>query len=110
MIVVISSLSFLSWSAILWTLAVVLYGVGDLVTTMIGLGRDGVVEGNAGARFVLGDPPSWVRFGVFKAVLLFACYGGYFLLEGYLIRFAVPAGIAAIGLYAVVINVRVLTA
>ncbi|MEY7851198.1 hypothetical protein AB7C87_18585 [Natrarchaeobius sp. A-rgal3] len=107
-LVTIPSVTHVSWSSILWALAVLLYGVGDLVTTMVGLGRDGVVEGNAGARFVLGDPPSWVRFAVFKAVLLSGCYGGYLLLEGYRIRPAIPAGIAAIGLYAVVTNVRVL--
>ncbi|RQH01265.1 hypothetical protein [Natrarchaeobius oligotrophus] len=98
----------LAWS--LWALAVLSYGIGDLVTTVVGLRYDELEEAHSGARAVLGDPPSAVRFGLFKLVL-FGCFSaGYVLLEGTRLRLAIPAGISAVGLYAVATNVRAILA
>ncbi|WP_245758098.1 hypothetical protein [Natronobacterium haloterrestre] len=99
-----------STAAGLWLLAIVLYGVGDLVTTAVGL-RAGLKEGQPFVRRLLGESPTAWRvalFGLYKAVLLGGFYLAYVALEGLGIRFrfAIPAGIAAIGGYAVATNVR----
>ncbi|WP_049921277.1 hypothetical protein [Halopiger djelfimassiliensis] len=93
-------------NSLLWALAVLWYGVGDLVSTHAGLEYDGLEEGQPLVRAILGDPPSTWRFGLFKAGLLGVCYVGYAALEGYRIRFLVPAGLAAVGVAAVSNNVR----
>ncbi|THE64609.1 hypothetical protein D8Y22_12175 [Salinadaptatus halalkaliphilus] len=103
----------LGWSSLatgLWLLAVAAYGVGDLVTTMVGLRSPDLEEGQAGAQLILGEPPSWWRFSCFKLVFLAVCYAGYVALEGTRARLLVPAGIALVGLYAVFNNVRVMVA
>ncbi|RQG98087.1 hypothetical protein EA473_00860 [Natrarchaeobius chitinivorans] len=94
----------------LWTLAVLTYGVGDLATTIVGLRYDELEEGNSGARLLLGDPPSAVRFGLFKAALFGFCYAGYVALGGFEFRVLFPAAISAVGIYAVVNNVRAIVA
>lgn len=103
----------LGWSSLatgLWLLAVAAYGVGDLVTTMVGLRDPALEEGQAGAGLILGEPPSWWRFGCFKLVLLAVCYTGYVALEGTRARLLVPAGIALVGVYAVTNNVHAILA
>ncbi|APW98020.1 hypothetical protein CHINAEXTREME_09605 [Halobiforma lacisalsi AJ5] len=97
-------------AAILWLLAILLYGLGDLVTTAAGL-RAGLKEGQPFVRRLLGESPTAWRlglFGLYKAVLLGGFYLAYLALEGLEVRFrfAIPAGIAAIGSYAVATNVR----
>lgn len=41
--------------SMLWVLAVVLYGVGDSVTTLVGLESDGVTESGPVALYALGQ-------------------------------------------------------
>nr|WP_231990799.1 hypothetical protein [Natronobacterium gregoryi] len=98
-------------SSFLWMLAIGLYGVGDLVTTAVGI-RNGLEEGQPFVRWLLGDSPTVWRFalfGLFKTGLLGGFYLGSLALEGVWFRIAVPAGIAAIGGYAVYSNLRVLS-
>lgn len=101
----------LAASTALWLLAVALYGVGDLVTTAVGI-RVGLEEGQPFVRRILGDSPAVWRFGLFglfKAGLLGVFYLGYVALEGVRFRIVIPAGITVVGVYVVYSNVRVIS-
>ncbi|SDR16476.1 hypothetical protein [Natronobacterium texcoconense] len=95
-------------ATLLWLLAIGFYGVGDLVTTAVGI-RLGLAEGQPFVQRILGESPTLWRFalfGAFKAGLLGGFYLGYVALEGVRYRVVVPAGIAVIGLYVVYRNGR----
>ncbi|NGM67686.1 hypothetical protein G6M89_01450 [Natronolimnobius sp. AArcel1] len=93
-------------AVVLWALAIGLYGIGDLVTTLRGLRYDDLEEGQSIPRAVLGKPPSAVRFGLFKAMILGIFYAGYLTVPDARVRLLIPAGIAIIGSYTVYNNVR----
>ncbi|GAB3669088.1 hypothetical protein [Halopiger thermotolerans] len=90
----------------LWLLAVLVYGVGDLVTTVVGTRTDGIVEGQPLTRAIFGERPSALRFGLFKVGVLLAFYGGSLLLPDDRFRALVPAAILGVGIGVVVHNVR----
>ncbi|OVE85766.1 hypothetical protein [Natronolimnobius baerhuensis] len=93
-------------AVVLWALAIGFYGVGDLVTTLRGLEYDDLEEGQQIPRTILGEPPSAVRFGLFKAVILGVFYAGSLAVPDPRIRLLIPAGIAMVGAYAVFNNLR----
>ncbi|ELY96585.1 hypothetical protein C482_15703 [Natrialba chahannaoensis JCM 10990] len=102
-------------SSMLWLVAVLTYGVGDLVTTAVGLRCAQIEEGMPVARRLLGDPPSaWgvARFGLFKAVLFTVFYLGAVAVArfapGTRVDLLVPVVITVVGVAAVGNNVRVI--
>lgn len=102
----------LAVSTLLWVFAIALYGVGDLVTTAVGI-RNGLEEGQPFVRWLLGESPTvwrFVGFGLFKLGLLGTFFLGYLALEGSRIRIVIPAGIAAVGSYVVFHNLRAIAA
>ncbi|ADD04446.1 uncharacterized protein Nmag_0862 [Natrialba magadii ATCC 43099] len=102
-------------SSTLWLAAVLTYGIGDLVTTAVGLRHTQIEEGMPFARQLLGEPPSaWgvVRFGLFKIVLFAAFYLGAVAMArfapGTRVDLLVPLAITVVGVAAVGNNVRVI--
>ncbi|MXR52140.1 hypothetical protein GRX03_11080 [Halovenus sp. WSH3] len=79
----------------LWVLAVVLYGIGDTVTTLLGLHSEGVTEGGPVALFVFGQG------GVPGFLLLKIGFVGTCFLVWYLVRtpgrVAIPLALAVVG-------------
>ncbi|CAI48353.1 uncharacterized protein NP_0524A [Natronomonas pharaonis DSM 2160] len=96
------------YSALLWALAVLLYGVGDLVTTVAGTRHEHVREAAPLTRRLFGPAPSAWRFGLFKLGLLGAFYAVTRTVVPPPYQPAVPAAIAVVGLVAVGNNLRVL--
>ncbi|RKD97966.1 hypothetical protein [Halopiger aswanensis] len=95
---------------VLWLLAVLFYGVGDLVTTIVGTRTDGLEEGQPLTRAIFGEQPSALRFGLFKVGILLVFYGGSLLLPDDRFRALVPAAILGVGIGVVVHNVRTILA
>ncbi|ELY93397.1 hypothetical protein C483_05508 [Natrialba hulunbeirensis JCM 10989] len=102
-------------SSTLWLAAVLTYGVGDLVTTAVGLRHAQIEEGMPFARRLLGEPPSaWgvVRFGLFKVALFVGFYLGAVAMTrtapGTRVDLLVPVAITVVGVAAVGNNVRVI--
>lgn len=92
----------------LWAAAGLLFGVGDIVTTNIGLQQDDVHEGNPVAAGVLGlgGTPAMVAT---KLVVFCAAFWGYRAApEEY--RMGVPLGLALLGAFIVAHNYRVIQA
>lgn len=89
----------------LWSIAVLGFGVGDVVTTAVGLRMVGVVELNPVVAGLLGDS----LLGPMVAVKLLVLGGGY-LLSRRLPRapaVGVPLGLAALGVTVTAWNVHV---
>ncbi|AEH37060.1 hypothetical protein [Halopiger xanaduensis] len=91
---------------VLWLLAVLFYGVGDLVTTVVGTRTDGLEEGQPLTRAIFGEQPSALQFGLFKVGVLLAFYGVFLLLPDDRFRPLVPAAILGVGIGVVVHNIR----
>lgn len=79
----------------LWVLAVVLYGVGDTVTTLLGLRTDGTTEGGPVAAYAI------ERGGTSGFLLLKAVFVGAFFLVWSLLstptRVAIPLALVVVG-------------
>lgn len=79
----------------LWVLAVALYGVGDTITTLGGLRRDGTSEGGPVARHVLEVG------GIPGMLLLKAGFIGVYFLLWWLLqtpgRFVLPLALVVVG-------------
>ncbi|GAB6879313.1 hypothetical protein JCM17823_15870 [Halorubrum gandharaense] len=87
-----------------WTAAVLLYGVGDLVTTVAGTRHDGIEERTPLTRWLFGPKPSLLGFGLFKLVLLAGFYVAHLPFREAAYAPALPAGIALVGAVAVANN------
>ena len=79
----------------LWIVAIVLYGIGDTVTTLVGLSIDGVVEVGPIAA------PIVERFGTavlpaVKVLVVSLFFGLWWWLDPP-VRVAVPLGVAIVG-------------
>lgn len=80
---------------LLWVFAVVLYGVGDTVTTLLGLNSDGVTEGGPLALYVLsqGGIPGFL---LFKFGFVGGCFAIWYAI-GTPGRVAIPLALAVSG-------------
>lgn len=79
----------------LWLAALLLFGVGDVATTAVGLAIPGVVEADPLARWML-DRLGLVALPLLKAVAFLACAVVWLVVPHPYSR-GVPAGLAAIG-------------
>lgn len=89
-----------------WLVAVLFFGVGDVVTTSVGLGVDGVSETCPVTRPLVGwyGPPAFVALKV-------AAFAGWYALWRALPRpycAAVPVGLAVLGVALTAWNLHVL--
>ncbi len=87
-----------------WLLAVLLYGVGDYVTTVLAVRRADVVEANPAVIALLSDEPSPLGFAVLKSGALVICFLGFLSISASPIAIGVPIGIAALGAIVTVSN------
>ena len=93
--------------SMLWVLAVVLYGVGDTVTTLVGLNSAGVTEGGPVALYALGQG------GVPGFLLLKVGFIGVCFLVWWAVRtpgrVAIPLALVAVGAVVTTWNLVVIT-
>lgn len=80
-----------------WLLAVLLYGVGDYVTTVLAVRRRDVVEANPAVVALLSEQPSPLGFAVLKCGALLVCFLGFLSISTSPIAIGVPIGIAVLG-------------
>jgi hypothetical protein len=90
---------------LLWVLAVVLYGVGDTVTTLVGLRSDGATEGGPVALYAL-DKAGFAGFLVLKIGFIGVCIGLWSLLQRPS-RVAIPLALVVVGAVVTVWNLVV---
>ena len=90
----------------LWVLGIVFYGIGDIVTTLIGLHESGVVEVGPVAVVLLaaGGTPVLIAW---KVIVFGVFYGVSKILPG-AVRVAVPLGIAVTGVGVTIWNCSIL--
>lgn len=80
-----------------WLLAILLYGVGDYVTTVLAVQRNDVVEANPAVVALLSEQPSPLGFAVLKSSALVICFLGFLSISTSPIAIGVPIGIAILG-------------
>ena len=80
-----------------WLLAVLLYGVGDYVTTVLAVRRADVVEANPAVVALLSEQPSPLGFAVLKSGALIVCFLGFLSISTSPRAIGVPIGIAVLG-------------
>ncbi len=80
-----------------WLLAVLLYGVGDYVTTVLAVRRHDVVEANPAVVALLSEQPSPLGFAVLKSGALVICFLGFLSISTSPIAIGVPIGISVLG-------------
>ncbi|MFO7834812.1 MAG: hypothetical protein R6V31_12400 [Halohasta sp.] len=80
-----------------WLVAVLLYGVGDYVTTVVAVRRREVVEANPAVIALLSESPGPVGFALLKAGALVVCFLGFLSISTSPIAVGVPIGISALG-------------
>lgn len=89
-----------------WLVAVLFYGIGDYVTTVVAVRRADVVEANPAVTALLSEQPSPLGFAVLKAGALIVCFLGFLAIADTPLAVGVPAGIAVLGLFVTLSNVR----
>lgn len=80
---------------LLWVLAVVLYGLGDTVTTLVGLQSDGAAEGGPVALYALSQG-GVAGFLLLKIGFIGVCVGLWYLVKTPS-RVAIPLALAVVG-------------
>lgn len=89
-----------------WLLAVLSYGVGDYLTTVVAVQRYAVVEANPVVRRLLSATPSPLGFAVLKLTTLAVCFAGYLVIAETLLGSWVPIVITVIGVIITTLNLR----
>ena len=80
-----------------WLAAILLYGLGDYVTTVLAVRRRDVVEANPAVVALLSEQPSPLGFAVLKSGALVVCFLGFLSISTSPIAIGVPIGIAVLG-------------
>jgi len=80
-----------------WLVAVLLYGVGDYVTTVFAVRRADIVEANPAVIALLSDQPGPIGFALLKSGALVVCFLGFLSISTSPIAVGVPVGIALLG-------------
>ncbi|MFC7204939.1 DUF5658 family protein [Haloferax namakaokahaiae] len=97
-----------SLDAMLWGAAVLTYGLGDYVTTVIGVKMAGVQEGNPIVRLLSGGDPGPASFAVLKLVSVGLFFGVYWLFRPAFVRIFVPLALTLLGIAVTGKNVQVI--
>ncbi|KAB1197568.1 MULTISPECIES: DUF5658 family protein [Haloferax] len=94
--------------AILWSSAALAYGVGDYVTTIVGLRMAGIQEGNPIVRFLSGGDPGPGSFAVLKLVSVALFVAAYWSLRPGFARLVVPTALTLLGTVVTARNVQII--
>ncbi|MGB9957119.1 DUF5658 family protein [Haloferax prahovense] len=97
-----------SLDAILWGAAALAYGLGDYVTTVLGVRMAGVQEGNPVVRLISGGDPGPGSFAVLKLISVALFFATYWVLRPAVARLAVPISLTLLGAVVTVRNVRII--
>ena len=89
-----------------WLLAVLCYGAGDYVTTVVAVRRYAVVEANPVVSRLLSRQPGPIGFAVLKLATLAATFAGYLVIADSPIAVGIPIVVAAIGALVTLSNLR----
>lgn len=100
--------STVSLDLVAWIAAIVFYGFGDYLTTVLAVRRSGVVGANPAVRYLLSEQPTPIGFAVLKLTAVGLCAGGYFLIRGSSIAVWIPIVLAVLGVGVTISNVRTL--
>jgi hypothetical protein len=92
----------------LWLVSVLAFGVGDVVTTGVGVGMDGIVEAGPVAAHLL-QRYSFGALLLLKLAVLYVAFAAWRVVpDPY--RVGIPAGLALVGVVATSWNLSVLVA
>jgi hypothetical protein len=89
-----------------WVAAVLCYGVGDYVTTVVAVRRYSVVEANPVVRRLLSRHPGPVGFGVLKLATLAVCYLGFLAIADTALAVGIPVALTVLGVAVTLSNLR----
>ena len=89
-----------------WVFAVLCYGLGDYVTTVVAVRRYAVVEANPVVSRLLSRQPSPLGFAALKLATLAVTFAGYLVIADSLIAVGIPIAVAAIGVLVTLLNLR----
>ncbi len=89
-----------------WVIAILFYGIGDYVTTVVAVRRMDIVEANPAVIALLSEQPSPVGFAILKLGALSVCFLGFLAIADSPIAVGVPAGIAILGVAVTLSNMR----
>ncbi|XVH32929.1 DUF5658 family protein [Haloferacaceae archaeon DSL9] len=91
-----------------WVAALLFYGVGDYVTTVVAVRVDGIVEANPVVTLLLSERPSPLGFAALKLAALSICFFGFYSISGTALAIFIPITIALLGAVVTVSNLRTL--
>ncbi|ELZ90351.1 DUF5658 family protein [Haloferax sulfurifontis] len=97
-----------SLDAISWGAAALTYGLGDYVTTVLGVRTAGVQEGNPIVRRISGGDPGPGSFAVLKLVSVALFFATYWVLRPGVARLVVPISLTLLGSVVTVRNARII--
>lgn len=89
-----------------WGLAILFYGIGDVVLTFAAVQYENIEEASPVTRGLLGPNPTLIGLVIIKIVTFSVLVGGYILLQGNQYRDLVPICLVVLGIYAVYNNGR----
>ncbi|MGM0605900.1 MAG: DUF5658 family protein [Halobacteriota archaeon] len=89
-----------------WVLALLLYGVGDYVTTVLAVRHREVIEANPAVRVLLSERPTPAGFAALKLTALGICFLGFLAVYDSAVAIGIPVGIAVLGGLVTVANLR----
>ncbi|WP_410765987.1 DUF5658 family protein [Haloferax sp. DFSO60] len=97
-----------SLDTMLWGAAVLTYGVGDYLTTVVGVKMAGIQEGNPIVRLLSGGDPGPASFAVLKLISVGLFFAVYWLVKPAFARVAVPLALTLLGIVVTGKNLHVI--
>jgi len=91
-----------------WLLALLFYGAGDYITTVVAVRRADIVEANPAIRLLLSEQPSPIGFAVVKSTALLICFLGFLSIYESAIAIGIPVMITMLGVLVTAVNLRTL--
>jgi len=89
-----------------WGLAILFYGVGDIISTFVAVQFENIEEASPVTRRLLGANPTLTGLVTLKVAAFSAFSGSYILLQGNQYRDLVPMALIILGMYAVYNNIQ----
>ena len=91
-----------------WLLALLFYGAGDYITTVVAVRRADIVEANPAIRLLLSEQPSPIAFAVVKSTALLICFLGFLSIYESTIAIGIPVMVTMLGVVVTAVNLRTL--
>ena len=92
-----------------WLAAVLAYGLGDYLTTVVAVRRYSVVEANPVVARLLSAHPGPVEFGALKLATLLLCYLGFLAIADTPLGIWLPVALTVLGVVVTLSNLRAIT-